>query len=96
MVLPGLTLEANARLHELHHALGEEIASCQTTPLNVTCSIGVTWYQPGIDSVQSMIDRADKALYQAKREGRNRIVIAAEPSLEDLFQSASKLSEQHV
>jgi hypothetical protein len=53
-------------------------------------------YQPGIDSVQSMIDRADKALYQAKHGGRNRIVVAAEPSLEDLFQASPELCGQHV
>jgi len=36
----------------------------------VTCSIGVAQYQPG-EPVGDLIERADKALYQAKREGRN-------------------------
>ena len=38
----------------------------------VTLSLGVTHYVPG-DTPQTVIERADKALYQAKREGRNRV-----------------------
>lgn len=38
----------------------------------VTCSIGVAAYRPG-DPVGELINRADKALYRAKREGRNTV-----------------------
>ena len=38
----------------------------------VTLSLGVTSFVPG-DTPQTVIERADKALYQAKREGRNRV-----------------------
>jgi hypothetical protein len=41
----------------------------QGKPVRVTCSFGVA--QQG--SEPSMIDIADKALYQAKREGRDRV-----------------------
>lgn len=37
----------------------------------VTVSIGMTGYQHG-DSAESMIDRADVAMYRAKGQGRNR------------------------
>jgi diguanylate cyclase (GGDEF)-like protein len=39
---------------------------------NITISAGITSYKGG-DSCQSMITRADKALYLAKEEGRNRV-----------------------
>ncbi len=38
----------------------------------VTCSFGVTGYAEGDDSV-TIMQRVDKALYQAKEKGRNRI-----------------------
>ncbi|MET0088806.1 MAG: GGDEF domain-containing protein [Candidatus Thiodiazotropha sp.] len=38
----------------------------------VTCSFGVTEYRPG-DNGDSLLRRADEALYQAKAEGRNRV-----------------------
>ena len=38
----------------------------------VTCSIGVAQYRPG-EPVGEVVDRADQALYRAKREGRNRV-----------------------
>jgi diguanylate cyclase len=39
----------------------------------VTLSLGVTVYQPG-EPVQQFIDRADKALYSAKKGGRNQVI----------------------
>jgi len=38
----------------------------------VTCSFGVTSYRDG-DSAERMLARADEALYQAKRQGRNLV-----------------------
>jgi diguanylate cyclase (GGDEF)-like protein len=42
-----------------------------------TISIGVTAHQPG-DTVDAMLARVDKALYRAKREGRNCVRVANE------------------
>ncbi len=41
--------------------------------LSVTLSAGVTAYLPG-DSLEELILRADQGLYQAKNEGRNRVI----------------------
>lgn len=37
-----------------------------------TCSIGVTSFRKG-EAIEETIDRADKALYEAKEKGRNRV-----------------------
>lgn len=42
---------------------------------SVTISLGVAQLSPG-ETAASLIQRADKALYQAKRRGRNRVDIA--------------------
>lgn len=42
-------------------------------PFSITCSIGVAEVRPGVTAKQ-LIDRADEAMYEAKRQGRNRVV----------------------
>jgi diguanylate cyclase len=49
---------------------GEEIAS-------VTISAGIAEFRMG-ESAESMIERCDRALYLAKRQGRNRVLTEAE------------------
>jgi diguanylate cyclase len=40
-------------------------------PVQVTISVGLTEFRDG-DTPASVFERADRALYQAKQEGRNR------------------------
>ncbi len=44
----------------------------------ITLSVGIAEYAPGEDIVD-FVTRADKALYEAKRTGRNRVCIAPAP-----------------
>jgi diguanylate cyclase (GGDEF)-like protein len=48
--------------------------TCNSEQLGVTVSIGVSTYRAG-ESQDNWIERADRAMYQAKQSGRNRIVI---------------------
>ena len=45
--------------------------------LTVTASLGVSSLAAEQDTVDDLLKRADRALYRAKREGRNRVVPAA-------------------
>ncbi len=46
-------------------------------PLSVTVSVGVSLNESLADTPESLIKRADVALYRAKREGRNRVIFDA-------------------
>ncbi|MGM0526140.1 MAG: GGDEF domain-containing protein [Pseudomonadota bacterium] len=48
----------------------------QSVPLEQTCSGGITQLEPG-DSAASFMARADKAMYTAKRDGRNQVVFVS-------------------
>ena len=45
------------------------------TTFSVTMSGGVVTWQQGLSSVRDLLHRCDQALYAAKRQGRNRIVV---------------------
>jgi two-component system cell cycle response regulator len=49
----------------------------KNTTLGVTVSIGVSARQSSDTSAASLLKRADLALYRAKEEGRNRVILAA-------------------
>jgi diguanylate cyclase (GGDEF)-like protein len=44
--------------------------------LNLTVSIGVAQYQPGVDTWDSLLNRADNAMYEAKNNGRDQWYVA--------------------
>jgi two-component system C4-dicarboxylate transport sensor histidine kinase DctB len=44
--------------------------------INITVSCGVALHTPALASLDSTMERADKALYRAKHSGRNRVALA--------------------
>lgn len=49
--------------------------SAEKKTFNVTVSIGIATYPDGIRKKEEFIERADKALYHAKRTGRNQSIL---------------------
>ena len=50
-------------------------ATKEITELRITVSIGIADYNSHILSAEDLVKQADKALYRAKSEGRNRIFL---------------------
>ncbi len=66
--------------------VGERLRACvasdpfeinSDTLLRVTASVGIATLERADDTPETLFKRADKALYSAKREGRNRVVADA-------------------
>ncbi|MGH8028771.1 MAG: diguanylate cyclase [Arenimonas sp.] len=74
LLLPGVHLEEATRR-------GETIRNLMATAGDgVTVSIGVAGFVPSVQSEpNSLLRRADAALYRAKRAGRNRVEVDADP-----------------
>ena len=76
MVLPGCDpVCAVNQAERLRVAIESEPVSLEDTRYPLTCSFGVTCWQPGMNvTAEYLIRVADEALYVAKKQGRNRTV----------------------
>ncbi len=63
--------EAQKALTRLQRSLSAEFFTHDTHKVFITFSAGVTIYRPG-EAIEAALDRADVALYEAKRTGKNR------------------------
>ena len=80
VVMPGSGLESAAAVAErIRLRIAERQPPVPNEPV-VTVSIGVTEVETG-DHARDVIDRADRALYEAKKTGKNRVVAMPPPSL---------------
>lgn len=77
IVTPRTTLdEAQVLAERLCSNLADTQVSTDGVSVTVTGSFGVTRYVPG-ENVDACLKRTDNALYAAKRQGRNRIVVSS-------------------
>jgi diguanylate cyclase len=76
VVLPGTPVaEAQQALTRLQRSLSESLFLHEEQQVFVTFSAGVTTYRMG-ERIEEALERADEALYEAKRTGKNRTCIA--------------------
>jgi diguanylate cyclase (GGDEF)-like protein len=90
MMLPGTGAEEAAVLGERLRRHWEEMASPGFS-IQVTASFGVAVYQSG-ETVDGFIERADQALYEAKRMGKNQVVVR-DDTTEHLEEETRKLGQ---
>lgn len=65
-------LEAKAIIQRLCDAVAAQPYKLQGQSVKVTSSFGLAYYQVG-DTIEKLIERADQALYHAKKSGRNNV-----------------------
>jgi diguanylate cyclase (GGDEF)-like protein len=83
-IASGLTLrQSEARMQTALTAVAGHLRGVEgLIPVSLSC--GVAECSAG-DTAQSLLGRADQALYDAKRKGKNRVVIKAVPFIRDLL-----------
>jgi diguanylate cyclase len=78
LILPGASLRNAAKKgKQLCRSIAASRYAADDSPnpdaISITVSIGVSAYRKG-DTVESVVDRADRCLYKAKADGKNRVV----------------------
>ena len=68
--------KAQKVVEALREAVAESPFNFSGEPVQVTMSFGVTDFHTNDESHESVFQRADDALYQAKKQGRNRSIVA--------------------
>jgi diguanylate cyclase (GGDEF)-like protein len=77
ILLPNINRDAVSAIAERMRSSIEVSCRALVPPiLPVTASIGVAIHTGPTESVDALVERADRAMYDAKRLGRNRVVIA--------------------
>lgn len=79
IIFPDTALDsAKATIDRVLHSLSAQpVAEIDGQMLHVTFSAGIACHQPlqPFNSARSLLDAADRALYQSKDRGRNRVVV---------------------
>jgi diguanylate cyclase (GGDEF)-like protein/PAS domain S-box-containing protein len=74
IILPETDLEGGKKLAErLRESVARTPLSTEQGPLKMTVSIGVAAFDPNVPDLETLIARADQAMYIAKHKGRNRV-----------------------
>ena len=78
MLMPGATLlRAEPVAERLRELLTQTPLTHAETSVSLSVSIGVAQWRGAGDELSQLLLRADAALFQAKVQGRNRVVLAA-------------------
>jgi diguanylate cyclase (GGDEF)-like protein len=79
VLLPGTEQEEARHVAERLRRLVQQIGTLpEGLPVALSITLGVSVLAPG-ESIEHALARADRALYEGKESGRNRVILAAEP-----------------
>ena len=86
--------ESQKRFSSLLHHIEEMRFDCKSAEkgsltVSLTCSCGVAEYALG-ESAKDLIRRADEALYEAKRAGKNQVVVKRRPLLSAFYEGRKR------
>ncbi len=78
ILLPQTNAESAMRVAEKIRAVVKNISvKTDTKQINFTVSLGIAGYQPEDEDASEILERADRALYDAKESGRDRSVLGS-------------------
>ena len=79
LVMPNITIEvAKERINSLHKSISSLYISFGRFNLNITMSMGISWYPKHGETKETLLRAADRALYAAKNAGRNQVAVYRE------------------
>ena len=85
LMLPGANVEEAAKVAEkIRKSVKEKLFFHEKGDFHTTISLGITRVSPDDKDIETIVARADRALYEAKRTGKNRVVIASDSPAVDL------------
>jgi len=80
VLFPGTWLGmAQRRMETIRHRIGKASAELDISGLNVSISIGLAALEPEDVNCDTLLARADAAMYRAKRSGRDQVMTAVSP-----------------
>jgi diguanylate cyclase (GGDEF)-like protein len=79
-ILPSADAEMAYEIGERVRIAIETMAFRDDWHLTVSIGVAVSNFGPALDTAEALVARADKALYDAKSEGRNKTVLYPDPS----------------
>ena len=69
--LPKVSIHAGV---SIANRLVQKVRELTNPPVTISCGVSY-WKKNRVDSVKELFNRADEALYTAKRAGKNRVVV---------------------
>jgi diguanylate cyclase (GGDEF)-like protein/PAS domain S-box-containing protein len=79
LVMPNISIEiARERVGSLHRSISSLYIPFGRFNLNITMSMGISWYPKHGETKETLLRAADRALYSAKNAGRNRVAVYRE------------------
>lgn len=76
LVMPNITIDvAKERVSSLHKSISTLYIPFGRFNLNITMSMGISWYPKHGESKEALLRAADRALYTAKDAGRNQVAV---------------------
>jgi diguanylate cyclase (GGDEF)-like protein/PAS domain S-box-containing protein len=76
LVMPNIGIDvARDRANALHKSITTQFIPFGRVNLNITISMGISWFPVHGEKKEDLLRAADRALYAAKRAGRNRVYV---------------------